>query len=341
MIYRTPEYYRRFRCIAGDCRDSCCIGWEIDIDSETAGYYASVGGEFGDRLRDSISGGSFVLAGNDRCPFLNGCGLCDIYTELGEEHLCQICTDHPRYYEWFGKVKEGGIGMCCEEAARLILSSDHVLVESDADDEDCPEYDEELFELLLSAREEITGHILRDGYRESMRILPDYAGRLQENIDNGDYTLPEWKQTCAAGEADPQAVMEFFASLEPIDPEWIPYLHRCAAKGDDLPELPEEYELYLRRAAVYFLYRYFLKGTFDGEIVSRAGLAAVSAWLIGRLWRFDMSEQENYGFEDCAWTAKNYSKEIEYSIENLEALSDAFYTEPSLSASALIGLFGK
>ncbi|WP_037293621.1 flagellin lysine-N-methylase, partial [Ruminococcus flavefaciens] len=92
MIYRTPTYCRDFRCIAGECKDSCCKGWEIDIDAETAEYYSRVDGEFGERLRSSIKNGSFVLTEDERCPFLNREGLCDIYTELGEENLCRICS---------------------------------------------------------------------------------------------------------------------------------------------------------------------------------------------------------------------------------------------------------
>ena len=34
MILRVPDYYETFRCIAGECKDSCCIGWEIDIDED-------------------------------------------------------------------------------------------------------------------------------------------------------------------------------------------------------------------------------------------------------------------------------------------------------------------
>ena len=35
MIFRTPDFYRDFHCIADRCSDSCCIGWEIDIDPDT------------------------------------------------------------------------------------------------------------------------------------------------------------------------------------------------------------------------------------------------------------------------------------------------------------------
>ena len=32
----APDYYRDFKCSAGNCKHSCCIGWEIDIDEDTA-----------------------------------------------------------------------------------------------------------------------------------------------------------------------------------------------------------------------------------------------------------------------------------------------------------------
>ena len=51
MILRVPSYYKEFRCTADRCADSCCIGWELDIDEDTVAYYEQVKGAFGDRLR--------------------------------------------------------------------------------------------------------------------------------------------------------------------------------------------------------------------------------------------------------------------------------------------------
>ena len=34
-----PRFFADFACIADKCTDSCCIGWEIDIDEETAKAY--------------------------------------------------------------------------------------------------------------------------------------------------------------------------------------------------------------------------------------------------------------------------------------------------------------
>ncbi len=55
MLLKMPAYCESFRCIAGACRDSCCIGWEIDIDPETAAFYDRVEGELGARLHAGMS----------------------------------------------------------------------------------------------------------------------------------------------------------------------------------------------------------------------------------------------------------------------------------------------
>ena len=36
MRTRVPDYYGAFRCLAGACPHSCCAGWEVVIDQDTA-----------------------------------------------------------------------------------------------------------------------------------------------------------------------------------------------------------------------------------------------------------------------------------------------------------------
>ena len=54
MILRVPEYYTDFSCIADRCKDSCCAGWEIDIDEGSYDYYQSCEGEFGEFLKANM-----------------------------------------------------------------------------------------------------------------------------------------------------------------------------------------------------------------------------------------------------------------------------------------------
>jgi lysine-N-methylase len=125
MKLTVPKYYAGFKCIDRECEDTCCAGWEVDLDQEAWDYYSRVGGEFGKRLKsvmNSEGGLHFTLKENKDCPFLNGEGLCDLYTELGEDRLCVTCAMFPRFVEEYGNVREMGIAFSCKTAARLILT---------------------------------------------------------------------------------------------------------------------------------------------------------------------------------------------------------------------------
>ena len=32
MHYTVPHYWNQFQCTGGSCPDSCCAGWQIQID---------------------------------------------------------------------------------------------------------------------------------------------------------------------------------------------------------------------------------------------------------------------------------------------------------------------
>lgn len=134
-----PVFYSRFRCKASACRHTCCAGWEIDVDEDSARFYKTVKGAFGDKLRENIlteNGVSlFRLREDKRCPFLQDDGLCEMILNLGEESLCEICREHPRFYETIGDAELQGLGMSCEASAELLLSEKDLLSFAIEDDE--------------------------------------------------------------------------------------------------------------------------------------------------------------------------------------------------------------
>ncbi|MBR4112289.1 MAG: flagellin lysine-N-methylase [Ruminiclostridium sp.] len=341
MILRMPEYCRSFRCSAGECTDSCCIGWEIDIDEKTADYYMSVDGEFGERLKKGISSGdcySFILD-NERCPFLNDHNLCDIILNLGEDKLCHICNEHPRYYEWFEGVREGGVGLCCEEAAKLILTrgGEDRYYETEIPCEDCDEYYHELYRFLYEVRERMMDILREDNsLRKSVTKLLSYASLIQECIDNGETELIPEVQSGADTEvkADIPHMLSIFRGLEPIDEKWKPYIDGLEEKAS-VTAHNEEHITYIRNIGIYFIWRYFLKGVYDEEILSKVKLAVISMAMAGLMF----GAEEDVGMYRCAVLAKNYSKEIEYSEENLEALYDMTYTERLFFNESLAAFF--
>ena len=155
MKVRVPNYFNEFKCIASECEDTCCAGWEIVIDDETHKRYENVEGEFGEILRSKIvksDGENIFLLNKGNCSFLNEKKMCEIYINLGEDHLCYTCQQFPRYTEEFLDLKEVGLSLSCPEAARIILRKAENTTFNLSEEDNCEnEMQEELeYDLSLS-----------------------------------------------------------------------------------------------------------------------------------------------------------------------------------------------
>ncbi len=274
-----PNYYEKFKCIAGKCKHNCCIGWEIDIDEETMALYNSLEGEFGEKIRENITGEipHFVLKGGDRCPFLNQSGLCDIISKLGDAAICDICYLHPRFSNFYEDFTETGLGLCCEEAARIILTeSEKFSVPLPASTEN-----NEFFK----ARNEVID-ILQN---RSITVLK----RLNELAEK--YGLKF--------EFSNEEIYDFYTSLEMLDKNWENELKKLkTANGIDIFEI-EDLQIFFEQLACYFIFRHFESGV---------GFALLSCWTIGTI----CSTCET--LEQILDVARMYSSEIEYCEENVE-----------------------
>lgn len=346
----TPAYYPKFKCIADKCTDNCCIGWEIDIDEYTSDLYKKTDGEFGNRLKSSIYNGppdTFILNDNQRCPFLNKNNLCDIITTLGKNSLCQICRDHPRFFEWYNDIKEGGIGLCCEEASRLILTDkDHSFVAEKIAFESCDAYDIDLYRCLYNARSIIMNHLCSDKIPLEKRIcdILDYCEHLQYLTDNNNFSVPEIISSVQPGHSDIRPVLKFLGQLEPINNKWPEYISCIINMYDKVNNLTFNQQdkiisdSYLQNIMLYFVWRYFLKGVFDGEFLSRIKLAAVSTAVISYMFSC-LQTSGTFSLNNCAQAAKDYSKEIEYSEENINIFQDSTYEIEIFTTEKIKGLF--
>ena len=130
-----PSYVLGFKCIGGDCEDSCCIGWDIDIDKLTFRKYfrtqnVEMKKEFSKYVytneacdSEDVDYGRLRIKDNKWCPFLNDKKLCNIYTNLGEEYLSNVCHSYPRLYNILDGVYEMSLFMSCPEAVRQLMTS--------------------------------------------------------------------------------------------------------------------------------------------------------------------------------------------------------------------------
>ena len=198
MKIKTPDYYKDFKCIGGTCIDTCCAGWEVDVDKKKSEYYKSVEGEFGDKLRkmliDCPIEDRFVLQENGRCPFLNADNLCDIYINLGEDKLCETCTNFPRHITEFGNTREIGISLSCPVSVELIMSREKKIeFETTENDEKITLYndiDANLYFNLCKARNKLydicQNRSIAINHRAAIAL--DFAKHIQKNIKNHSKT---------------------------------------------------------------------------------------------------------------------------------------------------------
>lgn len=133
MELTYPAYFKNFRCIGGECSDTCCKGWDIEIDKDTFEDYCKVKNdstrmiienniEKNDECTSSdLDYGLIKLNKDGLCPFLDAGGYCSIYTMLGEEYLSNICTHFPRIINKVDHNYEVSLDVACYEAALLIL----------------------------------------------------------------------------------------------------------------------------------------------------------------------------------------------------------------------------
>ncbi|MGV8980872.1 flagellin lysine-N-methylase [Clostridium sp.] len=130
---RYPKYLKEFKCIAGKCEDSCCVGWDIDIDKTTFRQYYKVQDKEMKRMfqknvhnnenytSSDVDYGKVKLTNRKRCPFLDEENYCIIYSKLVEEYLSNVCTSFPRIINKVDGIYEMSLDVACPEAARIIL----------------------------------------------------------------------------------------------------------------------------------------------------------------------------------------------------------------------------
>ena len=330
MQIRKSAYFDSFRCIADKCPDSCCKEWEVEVDETSAAMYRSLEGPLGDSLRavlrDDPQWGTVMTIQDGRCPMWRADGLCRIQAELGHDALCKTCRDFPRLQHDYGTFREYGLELSCPEAARLILTSPAApFVTEEIPGGDAPDYDEDAIAILLQTRAEALKILEHPDYclTEALVLLLYYGYQAQELLDGGD--APDFHPGSLMREAKfmstpggEEALVDFFKSLEILSPQWQA---RLDASLSVVPWAAE-----LRNLARYFVERYWLQAVSDYDLVSRVKLAIVSCILVHLLGG------------DVIQTAQSYSKEIENSDENVDAILDATYTHPALTDARLLGM---
>lgn len=118
------DIVNEFKCTNGGCKSTCCAGKEIELDEITYQAYQNMPGDFGNYMRDLIidkNGTKSICHSLDKkCSFVDDSGLCQIYTNCGEDYLCDICKSFPKIEQKLGKHSISSLSTSCEEVLRMI-----------------------------------------------------------------------------------------------------------------------------------------------------------------------------------------------------------------------------
>lgn len=312
----VPDYFEDFRCTADKCPDNCCIGWEIDIDDKTYRKYMSFTGALKNEMDEYITvseDGSrcFRLTKELRCPFLNERNLCRLILSEGEDALCDICANHPRFHNCFGNIRRTGVGISCIVAAELLLkkhdTTKFVTYMSDEPPADI-DYDESFLEFVLAFEQRV------------IEILQDRSERLCCRIKNAlmlaekaQYKIDGYTENATA-DTDYSALL---LRLIPLNDEWKNAVQNAAIKQYND-------ETALEQLAVYYIYRHLSSAVYDGDVLGRVKLAVfcviASVMVCGG---------------DIISSSCLVSKEIEYCSENIDIILDAAYSDDCMTIRSL------
>lgn len=309
-----PTFYKNFKCIAGDCPDSCCQGWEVDADSDSLEYYKTLDNSLKIKKRidfvlskDEFDNTIFTLAPKKRCPFLNDENLCDMHIAIGGEHTPYTCRTFPRFIYDFGATREIGISFSCPVASDMMYNTESFDFETEVNS-DLPtlnDIDAEKYFLLYKGRAEAY-KISKDknkSIRERLNDLLDLGVLLQEKLfpyDEG---------------GDDIAFFDVFKNPELINPEWKEKVENFSLKQVSNTQSNEN-------ILMYFLYKYLIQAVYDDDALSKIKMAVLGVLI-------------NTYFGEDSWTVHLWSKETEHSQYNMDRYKKLLKNADCLSVTEL------
>ena len=361
MKLYEPCFAAQFHCLAGACPDTCCKDWEIILDEKTLARYRALPGVFGDEVRNALTtdaeGDTMFRLTDGHCPLLSSDGLCRVQLSLGEEALCDTCRAHPRFYEEYGQTKELTLSISCPAAIDLLFAQEtpikFVCCEDGAPVSGCNDLDPDRYFALRRARDtaiSITqNRALPISDRLSLLLL--FAVRLQRLIDAEAYGRLDG---LLARFSDDRAVRRALARAKRMQskpsaffPCWM-LLNNMEHLTQEFPRMLDsqsmqrpqrvfdpDFSAQWEHLTVYFLWRYFLKASVDGQVLSQTESCLLHVLCIAALF----SCQDARNLQTLSTLASLYSKEVEHSDENLRLLLRVF-DRKTLSWKTLLSLLG-
>ena len=312
------------------------------------------------------------------CPMLTPDGLCSVHQELGEEHLCNVCKAYPRWIQEYGAMQLQGLSLSCPEVARLVLSQSCSTVfcteENDTPVTSYNTLDPSRFLLLAQARRVLISIAQNRAYPPAWRacLALEFGRQLQRTLTARRYQKGHalCQTFSSAGQLQDltrcltrrkegssfqniRRLVQAFMTLEILTPQWSDmlgtlfshcqddrhYEAQAASRAEFQVEFQESAVQY-EHILVYFLDKYSLKACYDGDILGKVKLAAISL-LVTMHWDFlhYQTHRNAISLSEQVEFVHRYCRELEHSEDNLAQLGRLLRRRHWLSANRLIQQF--
>lgn len=298
-----PNYFDKFSCIKGDCKNSCCsAGWQIHVDTKTLQKYSSSRDDFLQDTTNYIDVDNnkrfFKLNEQKRCSFLSKDGLCALVTKYGDGYLCDVCRDYPRFYNFFSNRTEMGLSLDCEAVSKMVLSQT------------------EKFSLIADSK-----HIKFTKQEEV-----DFKQREQifQILQNSDDFSSKLNDICNIFSIENKFNLETMLTLIKKF-EWLNF--DSSEVFDKIERSKDKTNFYLSESILqnlmsYFVYRYFLNSSYKYSKKSKLQFCMFMLWLIDIV---AYAEKTNI-IEDVIFVVQKICRQIEYSEKNVNLALSFFQT---------------
>ncbi|MGN1131551.1 MAG: flagellin lysine-N-methylase, partial [Ruminococcus sp.] len=315
-------------CLMGECPSSCCEMWQIVIDEKSLDYYNNFDTEYGRHIQSEIEccdGEYCFKVHNGRCAFLNEQNLCDIHCNIGPKHMADTCRKFPDFTVENKDSLITGQSMSCPYVAREIVSHSGKVDFLSAGKCTIP-YENTLLDIM--------SQLIKKIYNDPSPILEKTKKILNETCDKQEYLfeefeieeffMPEYSKTI-------RDYCDTLNSLTFLTKEWeetvknlsdLEYSQNDEEKFQEyMSKRQREYEQIL----VYFIYRYFMTGTGDGNIFLPVKFSVICLRIIYLTGLMMFKNQGSFSVEEQIKLCYTFSKEIEHSEENMDIFLEDIY----------------
>jgi lysine-N-methylase len=186
---------------------------------------------------------------------------------------------------------------------------------------------------LLKAREKTLDYLLNTDEPFAYRLADclEFNAQVQSLLDGEE---PEPLDLGSAESSGSGFIFDMHLGFEIMSGKWKSALSDTAEKAQEL-RIRDDFASDFEKFALYYVYRYYLEAINSGDVLYSIKRIVCAYLVTGKLDALFFERDYPYSRMRIL---QRYSKEVEHSYDNTEALNSAFDTDDRFEAESLIAL---